>query len=73
MTQPEKRKILTKYITDETMLELVMYGQNHIKCKPVRLVGNNLNYKTAKNLSLRRGDAKVNSVDLITIHRILEV
>lgn len=63
MTQPRKRQILSKYIDDKTRIELTLYGQRVIKCLPVRLIGNVLNYKL-------RTTGNIYSVPMVDIHTI---
>lgn len=62
--QTGKKKVLKKLIDDETPIEITMYGQRHLKCIPVRLVGNVLNYRLLRSINT------VHSVSLVAIHKM---
>lgn len=61
MIPSKKREALTKLFN--TKIELTLYGQKHIKCTPVRILGNILNFRLL-------GKMPIHSVNLTNIHRI---
>ena len=56
-----KREKLTSLFS--TKIELTLYGQKHIRCTPLRIINNELNFRLL-------GKMPIHSVSLARIHKI---
>ena len=71
MNQLKKKELLRSCIKDKLPIEFTLYGQLHIKCVPVRLIGNVINYKTLRGITQESFKfAKVSLIPLVSIHKI---
>jgi len=71
MSSYNKKKYISELANNRREVIIEQYGKRKFKCVPLRVVGNQLNYKLSSSCLVDGFNyAKIRSIDIVDIHRV---